>query len=47
MNTPLGGWIGLRYRRFVTPGPEALDAYDPHRDLHWIRSAELGLIFSF
>jgi len=46
-NTPLGGWIALRYRRFFAPGPEALDAYEPHRDLNWIRSAELGLVFSF
>ena len=46
-NSPLGGWIALRYRRFVRPGPTALDAYEPHRDLHWIRSAEVGLIFSF
>lgn len=46
-NTPFGGWIGLRYRRFFAPGPEAIDAYEPHRDLNWIRSAELGLVFSF
>jgi hypothetical protein len=47
MNTPFGGWIALRYRRFTTPGTEAIDAYEPHRDLNWIRSAELGVILSF
>jgi hypothetical protein len=45
--SPLGGWIAVRYRRFTTPGSAALDGYEPHRDLNWIRSAELGLILSF
>jgi hypothetical protein len=46
-NTPFGGWVAVRYRRFTTPGTAAIDGYEPHRDLNWIRSAELGLVLSF
>ncbi len=44
--TPIGGWIAARVRRFVHPGAYALDAYQPHRELDWIRSAEIGVSFA-
>ena len=45
--TPLGGWIAARVRRFVHPGAYAIaDGYDPHRDLDWIRSVEIGVTFA-
>ena len=44
--TPIGGWIAARVRRFVHPGTSAVDGYDPHRGLDWIRSVEIGVTFA-
>ena len=44
--TPLGAWIAARVRGFVHPGAYALDGYEPHRELDWIRAVELGASFS-
>lgn len=39
----IGGWIAARFRGFVHPGAYAVDGYEPHRELDWIRSVEIGL----
>jgi len=41
--TPIGGWIAARVRGFVHPGAVAQDGYEPHRELDWIRSVEVGV----
>lgn len=45
--TALGVWIGARVRHFMHPGTMALDSYEPHRELDWIRSVEVGVTFAF
>ena len=44
--TPFGVWIAGRFRGFVHPGSYALDGYEPHRGLDWIRSVEIGATLS-
>jgi len=44
--TPIGGWVAARFRGFVHPGAYAVDGYEPHRELDWIRSVEFGVTFS-
>jgi hypothetical protein len=41
-----GGWIAARFRGFVHPGAYAVDGYEPHRGLDWIRSLEVGVTFA-
>ncbi len=44
--TPIGGWFAARIRRFVHPGASAVDGYEPHRGLDWMRSVEMGVTFA-
>ena len=44
--TPIGGWVAARFRGFVHPGTSAVDGYEPHRGLDWIRSVEFGVTFA-
>jgi len=44
--TPIGGWIAARFRGFVHPGAVAVDGYEPHRELDWMRSVEIGVTFA-
>ena len=42
----LGGWIAARFRGFIHPGTTVVDGYEPHRELDWIRSVEVGVTFA-